>query len=281
MASRQPCEDPVKGHRNSKLFIIIAAIFAGLLLRLWFLKHAALIAGDTFIYGDIAKSWLTHGVYGFSREHSAPVPTLIRLPGYPLFLALSFLIFGQEHYGAVLYTQVIIDLLTCLLIAALAARLFGRRAYYVALWIAALCPFTASYAAVGLAETLTLFTIPLAFYALLRWEQSSETPYNRWLYLLAATLAYSLLLRPDQGLLAAAILPAMLWLSLGREESGPPRLSSLLRHLRLKTAAPALLTALLTILPLAPWTVRNWRTFHVIQPLAPRSAADQIGRAHV
>ena len=28
------------------------------------------------------------------------------------------------------------------------------------------------------------------------------------------------------------------------------------------------------MLPLAPWTVRNWRTFHVVQPLAPRYATD-------
>jgi hypothetical protein len=28
------------------------------------------------------------------------------------------------------------------------------------------------------------------------------------------------------------------------------------------------------VLPLVPWTVRNWRTFHVVQPLAPRYATD-------
>jgi hypothetical protein len=50
---------------------------------------------------------------------------------------------------------------------------------------------------------------------------------------------------------------------------------SLLRpQLRLKNTAPVLLTAALTLLPLAPWTLRNWRTFHVIQPLAPRYAND-------
>jgi len=31
---------------------------------------------------------------------------------------------------------------------------------------------------------------------------------------------------------------------------------------------------LVVLLPLAPWTARNWRTFHVIQPLAPRYATD-------
>ena len=32
--------------------------------------------------------------------------------------------------------------------------------------------------------------------------------------------------------------------------------------------------ALLAILPFATWTVRNWRVFHVFQPLAPRLATD-------
>src|SRR5215469_16644596 len=115
MLSRQPCEAPGQGRRSRKILMTAGALCAGLLLRLWFINHAARIAGDTFLYGDIAKNWLTHGVYGFTRDNAAPVPTLIRLPGYPLFIALCFAVLGQEHYGAVLYTQVAIDLLTCLI----------------------------------------------------------------------------------------------------------------------------------------------------------------------
>jgi hypothetical protein len=37
---------------------------------------------------------------------------------------------------------------------------------------------------------------------------------------------------------------------------------------------PVALAAVCMVLPLAPWTVRNWETFHVIQPLAPRYATD-------
>ena len=35
-----------------------------------------------------------------------------------------------------------------------------------------------------------------------------------------------------------------------------------------------LLLGLCAIAPLVPWTIRNWRTFHVFQPLAPRYAND-------
>ena len=41
-----------------------------------------------------------------------------------------------------------------------------------------------------------------------------------------------------------------------------------------KSVAPIAFAALCVVLPLAPWAVRNWRTFHVFQPLAPRYATD-------
>ncbi|MDW5266595.1 MULTISPECIES: glycosyltransferase family 39 protein [Acidobacteriaceae] len=232
----------------------------GLVLRLWFIAHLARIDGDTLLYGDIAKNWLEHGVYGFTRSGIAPHPTLIRLPGYPLFLAACFRVFGMEHYTAVMVVQSIVDLFTCLVISALAGRLFGRRAAMVALWLAALCPFTANYVAAPLTETLSLACVAIAFYGLERWRTTS-LGLNRWLWVIAFALAYALLLRPEQGLLAAAVLAAMLWVS-SRERDW------------VRSAWPVAVVAVCMVLPLAPWAVRNWRTFHVIQPLAPRYATD-------
>src|SRR5258708_18969608 len=135
------------------------ALAAGLALRLWFVAHQARIAGDTLLYGNIARNWMQHGVYSFTPLPGPPLPTLIRLPGYPLFLMACFSIFGVEHYAAVMYVQCVIDLCTCLLMAALARRLFGPRAAMAALWLSALCPFTAIYTAAPLTEVLTLFCI--------------------------------------------------------------------------------------------------------------------------
>jgi 4-amino-4-deoxy-L-arabinose transferase-like glycosyltransferase len=246
----------------------VLALALGLVLRIWFISHVARIAGDTLIYGDIAKNWLEHGVYGFSQSAAGPVPTLIRLPGYPLFLALSFRLFGIEHYTAVMYVQVVIDLLTCLLVAALAGRLFGRRAGLAALWLAAVCPFMASYVSAPLTETLSLTCVALTFYGLERWRVAG-LGINTWLWVTSAAMAYAVLLRPEQGLLAAAVVPAMLWATLRSPSHSSSTRSSLLRSLR-----PVVLAAVCVVLPLAPWAVRNWRTFHVFQPLAPRYATD-------
>ena len=251
---------------------VVLAIALGAALRLYFVGHAAIISGDTFLYGDIALSWMQHGVYGFSQPPLEPLPTLIRLPGYPIFLILCFRLFGPEHYTAVLLLQSVIDLLAALIFADLVRRLFGPKPAIAALFLAALCPFTASYAAAALTETLTLASITLAFYALERWRPpaprcpspSPWTHWNRWLWVLALALACSLLLRPEQGLLAVAILPAIF--AYARRASPGGTIS--------RSAAPALVALFCTLLPLLPWTVRNARTFHVFEPLAPRSATD-------
>ncbi|MDE1177405.1 MAG: glycosyltransferase family 39 protein [Edaphobacter sp.] len=239
-----------------------APLALGLALRIAFITNAARVAGDTLLYGDIAKNWMQFGVYGFARTDTGAVPTLIRLPGYPIFLALCFKLFGPDCYFQVMLVQAVIDLLTCLLIADLARRVFGNRAGLLALWLGVLCPFTANYVAAPLTETLTLFCIALAFYALERWRAAGAS-WNRWLWIVTAALSYSILLRPEQGLLAAAVVPAMIWLATPFTE---PR--------RLSRVVPIVAASICVLLPLVPWTIRNWRTFHVIQPLAPRYATD-------
>src|ERR1700744_6229277 len=100
---------------------LLCALAVGTALRLYFIHAFPEIQGDTLLYADIARNWLNHGIYGRTLLHpsEAPLiaPTLVRLPGYPLFLALCFALFGQQNFQAVLYLQLLIDLATCLLIA--------------------------------------------------------------------------------------------------------------------------------------------------------------------
>src|ERR1700761_355112 len=109
---------------------VLVALAAGAALRVWFIRHFPQIQGDSLLYADIATNWLDHGIYGRSILHAgAPAtisPTLVRLPGYPAFLGLCFAIFGRQNYQAVLSLQLVIDLMTCLLVAEFARRLCGR-----------------------------------------------------------------------------------------------------------------------------------------------------------
>ncbi|HVU00081.1 MAG TPA: glycosyltransferase family 39 protein [Acidobacteriaceae bacterium] len=246
---------PSTAHR--KWWLVLIALAAGVALRLWFIHAYPEIEGDPLVYGDIAKNWMLHGIYGRTIDGHI-VPTLIRLPGYPLFLILCFRLFGLEHYNAVMYAQVAMDLGTCLLIADLARRIWSSRAGWCALWLAVLCPFTANYTATPLTETLELFTIALAFYA---FERLLASPRWLWAFTLAFAWSYAAILRPDGALLAVALCPALIFY--GSKRWGAP---AMIRW--------ALVCAFISILPFIPWTIRNARTFHVFQPLAPRYAVD-------
>src|SRR5438270_10456424 len=112
--------------RRHKIFFLSFAIL-GIVLRWYFLHWHFLVAGDSFTYGDLAKNWLLHGVYGVA-DGDQIVPVNMRMPGYPAFLAVCFRLFGLEHYGAVVRVQLVIDVLTCFLIAAGARSLLSDRA---------------------------------------------------------------------------------------------------------------------------------------------------------
>ena len=237
------------------LFTLVA-LAAGAALRLWIIHAHPQIQGDSLLYGDIAANWLTHGIYGHTVGHASGIstiePTLVRLPGYPAFLAVCFAVFGVNNYRAVLYLQALIDLGGCLLIARLAAKICGPRAGRFALLLAALCPFTANYVAAPLTETLSIFCVALGFLAL---AEVLESPRPVWTGLLIFSWSYAALLRPDGALLAVVLWGALM------VNGG--------RYVR-----PAMVAALLSILPFVAWGARNWHTFHVFQPLAPRYAND-------
>src|SRR2546427_6440641 len=140
------------------------ALLAGLALRLFFVLHFPFYSGDTAYYEELARNWLYHGVYGF-YSHGQLVPSDARGPGYPAFLAAIYFLAGTGRQ-AVMLAQAFLDLATCVLAAGIANRLASgapdatrTRVAAAALWLTALCPFTANYAAVPLTEALaTSFT---------------------------------------------------------------------------------------------------------------------------
>ncbi len=118
---------------------LTVALLAGAWLRLWFIHTYPQVNGDSLLYGDMAKNLILHGIYGRSLDGSVH-PTLIRLPGYPLFLAACFRLFGMENYRAVLYLQAAFDLATCLLIAGCVRLISGTRQAWIALFLAVALP---------------------------------------------------------------------------------------------------------------------------------------------
>jgi 4-amino-4-deoxy-L-arabinose transferase-like glycosyltransferase len=196
------------------------------------------------------------------------------LPGYPAFLGVIFALFGVGNFRAVLLVQVLFDLATCFLIADLARRLFSARAAQAAFLLAALCPFLANYAAAALTESLEIFFTALAFDLALCGLGVGEpgTPPPRYMVWLGCGLSLggAILLRPDGGLLLAAIGGYVLWLLVRNSRTG----QSGARFGTRTIFWAGVLVALGTLAPLVPWTLRNLHTLHRFQPLAPRYATD-------
>ena len=238
------------------------ALAAGLLLRLWFLWHPMPLDDDTDVYAELAKNLFHHGIYGDETD-GVIVPTLIRLPGYSLFLGVIFAIFGAGNFTAVLAAQIGIDLVGCWLIASFVREHVSERAGTIAMFLAALCPFTAAYSTIALTECLSVFAVSLALWStgrVLRAQAAGRRDRGA-MVCASVAMALAVLLRPDGALVGVAVTLAIVWYAW--------RQRSLVAGIK-----TALLCSVLTVLSLAPWAVRNWRTFHVIQPLAPRRVND-------
>jgi hypothetical protein len=178
---------------------------------------------DSKTYAQIARNVLEQ--HSYSESEAPPYePTLIRLPGYPLFLAAIYKAFGHGNNGAVRIVQALADTATCGLIALLAFcwepdEERKRAAAIAALALAAVCPFTAIYSATVLTEVPTMFlavamcvAATLAFREIPTTEGTEKSENNKsaklallW-WLIAGLLGgLAVLIRPDSGLFVAAI----------------------------------------------------------------------------
>ena len=252
--------DRIKPTAGAGAFLALAGALG---LRLWMFSEFNQFNGDMVIYGDLARNLVLYGRYALTGSGGDIYPTLIRLPGYPLFLAACFRLFGMENYGVVGFVQIGLEVLGCLLLADFVrmttpAKL-SRGAALATLWLAALCPFTASYAGAAMPESLTLFFASLAMWTMARFRQRPG-----WGFALGFTVAVTAaaLLRPDGGLLAVALAPGLV---LGHERKKLP-VQKLVRM--------AAVCILLALAPFAAWTWHNWQAFHVFEPLTPRLATD-------
>jgi len=256
--------------RQHLRFLLIATL-AGMALRVVFILRFPGVTTDSFVYGDIAKNWLQHGIYGLSGTGLNDIsPTHIRLPGYPAFLAAVFAIFGMEHYRAALVLQIFVDLGTCLLIADLARRLLSAHAARFAFLLAALCPFLANYVANALTETWEIFFTTLALdLALVGLCQPHGSSLRPW-FGCGLAIGVAFLLRPDAGLLLASIGIYLLALIVLRWKRRTANRESIVHLLK-----AGCVVAFVSLACLIPWTVRNFRTLHEFQPLAPRYANEE------
>src|SRR5579862_5403886 len=238
---------------------LVAALLCGLALRLYLIAHFPFYSGDTKFYEELARNWLDHGVYGlFVNWHLMPVDQ--RMPAYPAFLAAIYSIFGRTRI-AVMLAQAAIDLVTCVL--------------------AALSPFTASYTAAIVSETLAAFFTTLALLTLVwvftdsnfdpsggRTIEALDAPsvqkqtvvrFAGEFALAGFVAGIGTLVRPETPLVLAAA-AVVIYIRWRRVADWP------------KVALAGTWMAAGLLMALTPWAARNAQTLGRIEFLAPRYA---------
>ena len=235
-------------------------------LRLFLVTQSYIIDGDSLVYGEIAKALGWHHMYGMERA-TGWEPTMIRMPGYPLLLAATFRLTAPDRFFLIMAMQAFVDVMTAVFIGDLARRAFASlnrpglsdRAARSAFLLAATCPFLICYTYTPLTECFETFctaaAFDLAFMALDRRQL-------RWWAWCGAAIAAAILLRPDGGLVLGCIGLPVLYL-IWREAAR-----------RRELILSMLLLGVVSLAPLVPWTIRNYRVFHQFQPLVDAHAVD-------
>jgi hypothetical protein len=261
----------------------VAALAAGLCLRLFFVFKFPFATGDTALYEQLATNWLQHHVYAVTVD-GALVPTDLRVPGFPGFLAVIYAIarrVGEDARFYVRLAQVAVDLVACLSMAGLAGLLGSlrpdpgswRRAFVVTLWLAALCPFTANYTAVPMTEVWAVFLTAAALLSLValigtEWAGRASIFVGLTIERHAGAIfvfaggffiGMGTLFRPETPLLLVVA-----WMVIGFFWLRKRWFGSCVRVLAWSAIGCAL--------PLAPWAVRNAVTLHEVQFLAPKNS---------
>lgn len=198
---------------------------------------------DGIGYDLLAVNLLATGTYGVER------PTAFRPPGYPLFLAGMYALFGH-HFAAVRLVQVGLDVLTCSLLYTVGSRLFNRAVGFLAALGLSLHPLQIYMVGEFYAETLSFLfqavSLFLATEIILR--ESRPIPS----LLLGASLAATALTRPT----AMMWIPLMLLWPICLPQPW---------HIRWRCVA--FLVVGLALL-FAPWVVRNYLVFGEFIPVA-------------
>src|SRR5262245_25230703 len=226
---------------------------------------------DGRVYAQIARNVLEQHVYSHASQPPF-LPSFIRLPGYPLFLAGFYAVFGHGNNTAVRIAQAFIDTATCALVALIAFLWVPYEQRKVsaalgALLLAALCPFTAIYVSTILTEVITSFlAVTMCLLATLAFQSTNRKRALLLWTFTGLTAGTAVLFRPDSGLFAAAIGSTIVICALVNKlrDTRVPRWASLTNGF-----FAAAIFSLAFCLVLVPWTIRNQRVFHLFQPLSP------------
>ena len=151
-----------QGERAGLGIVLLLVALCG--VTLFFIVHATspnrIFLPDSASYINPAKALLYTGRFAI-RPDKPDIPEIIRTPGYPLFLAGLFGIFG-ETYVPVILIQILLNLGTIVMTYHMGAKLWGGRIALVGAVLLALDVSSLFSAQMVLSDTLFTFLLCLA-----------------------------------------------------------------------------------------------------------------------
>jgi 4-amino-4-deoxy-L-arabinose transferase-like glycosyltransferase len=205
---------------------------------------------DSVVYGALARNLLDGRGFAISAEHPAS-PTASRSPGYPIFLAGLFRVFG-EGAAPLLMVQAGVFGLGMGMLAHAALTTFDPRVVLGAALLLASNPYVGRWSGARLSECVYLALVAMCIAALVAALRSGRAGLFG---LTGALWAAATLTRP----LTLVLLPGLLaCIALYR-----PRVLRPWRAVGVVCAAGLLVWA--------PWPLRNWAVFHRFIPLQTRA----------
>lgn len=179
--------------------------------------------------------------HGFTSDPSEPEMRVRRTPGYPLFYALFYFVFGNNAHLWIFIIQHLLFALSAVLLAATVWILSHDRVWALGAGLLfAVYPFIFSFAAFTLTESISPACVILTLYLLTRAHRSG----NKTMFLLAGMIAaLTFLVRPTAGVILLGCAGFVLF--------NAGSLRSVLQRGFMMGAGVLLL--------LLPWVIRNYR----------------------
>ena len=233
--------------RYSKLFFLIIFLVALTVRLMLAVTCKEMPSSDARGYDERAMS-IVNG-QGFSEGGK---PTSLVEPFYSFFLAAIYYIFGH-NYMMVRIIQAILGTFVCVIIFLISKEIFDAKVGLISMAIASLNPGFIKSTKHLFTENLYTFLLILAIYFLLK--QVKEKGYKN-LILLGLTLGVASLTRPVIFYFPLFILLFMSKHLVCQDCSNKRYILTIIVFI------------FFFILPISPWTLRNWRLHHRFIPVS-------------
>jgi 4-amino-4-deoxy-L-arabinose transferase-like glycosyltransferase len=236
-------------HGKRTLIALAAILVLGLGLRAYsVVEPVKNPADDSHAYYALAKALYEEGSYGGPTFHDSSDWS----PGAPLLYAASFYATGGAREGTARIVEALLGVATIVIVFLLGRRVGGNPAGLIAAFGAAAYPPFIHSTGELMSEPVAIFTLPAAVLAFL-WACDRER-LRAWL-LPGFLFGLTAMIRPEYLIVGAAFVLLAL-VRVWRQRGWRPGL------------AGAALLGVAFVLPMVPWTIRNYDVLNRFVPIS-------------